>query len=383
MPNAPRRRHGRLAIVALATAATSLALVAGEFVLRRMPPPEPLGRLRYADATGAPITFGEGLQRGLIVPTPPPTVRPRFMFAPDQTFFLCYTDNDVLQRDWFDAQGRVAVHINRHGLHERDELGPDKPAGQRRVVCIGDSFTFGWGIPPEQNWVRLLEDDLRRGGADVRTINCGAAGTVCVDEYCHALQHRFHVFGPDAVVLTLCLNDLIPSSGLNLLQPLRPSGSRLLDLVRGLAGRRPLDLDPEVDWVGQLLALPRAEGEAAGRYHPSEKPFEAMWSQGVPQKSLREAKAWCDARKVPFVVVLWPFLQGLGPGRWYPFAKLHELVAEDCAKAGIPLLDVLPSLRGTADADLWVTPADSHPNPLAQRLVLPAVSAFVRAQTGW
>jgi hypothetical protein len=108
-----------------------------------------------------------------------------------------------------------------------------------------------------------------------------------------------------------------------------------------------------------------------------------MWSQGVPQKSLRETKAWCDARKVPLMVVLWPFLQGLGPGRFYPFAKLHALVAADCQQAGIPFLDVLPSLQATAAEDLWVTPADPHPNPLAQRLALPAITAFVRGQTGW
>jgi hypothetical protein len=108
-----------------------------------------------------------------------------------------------------------------------------------------------------------------------------------------------------------------------------------------------------------------------------------MWSQGVPQKSMREAKAWCDARKVPLLVVLWPFLQGLGPGSWYPFTKLHELVAADCQQAGIPFLDVLPSLQATPSEDLWVTPADPHPNPLAQRLVLPALARFVRAETGW
>jgi len=361
------------------------ALGVAEFVLRQLPTPQPLGRLSYADAAGQPITFTEGLQRGLIVPVPPPLPmdRPRFMFAPGQTFFLCYTDNDVLRRDWLDAKGRVPVRINRYGLRERDEITPDKPAGQRRVLCLGDSFTFGWGIPEELGWVRLLESALRAGGADIRTVNCGAAGTVCVDEYWFGLQHRFAVFQPDAVVLTICLNDLIPSSGLNVLGPSPATGWRTLDLVLGALGRSPLDLDPNYDWVGQLLALPHKEGAAAGLYHPSDKPFEAMWSQGVPQKSLREAKAWCDARKVPFAVVLWPFLQGLGPDRHYPFRKLHELVATDCAAAAIPCLDLRPILAGTPAADLWVTPADPHANPKAQTLAAPAIADFVRRQTTW
>jgi hypothetical protein len=44
---------------------------------------------------------------------------------------------------------------------------------------------------------------------------------------------------------------------------------------------------------------------------------------------------------------------------------------------------VLPTLRTTDQEQLWVTPADAHANPLAQKLALPAIAAFVRQQTGW
>ncbi|MEZ6036855.1 MAG: hypothetical protein R3F29_05210 [Planctomycetota bacterium] len=37
----------------------------------------------------------------------------------------------------------------------------------------------------------MLEDDLRKDGADVRTVNCGAAGAVCIDEYVVGLEQRF------------------------------------------------------------------------------------------------------------------------------------------------------------------------------------------------
>ena len=377
-----RRRRG-LAAAALALATTGLALALAEGALRLLPPPRPLGELSYELPDGTPIEFMAAIAQGRIVPVPWETPRPRYMIGPGQQYYLRYTDQERLRRDWLDERGRVWVENNRFGLRERADIDDQKPAGQRRLLCLGDSFTFGWGIPVEQNWVRLLEDDLRRDGKDVRTVNCGAAGTVCVDEYWCGLKNRFHVLQPDAVVVTLCLNDLIPSSGLNVLTPTPPSGLRLLDRLRGAFGRQPIDLDPEFDWVGYLLALPQEEGLAAGLYDPSDKPFEAMWSQGVPQKSLREAKAWCDARKVPLMVVLWPFLQGLGPDQRYPFTKLHELVAADCKQAGIPFLDALPSLRDTPAEDLWVTPADPHPNPLAQRLVLPALARFVRAETGW
>lgn len=371
----------RLLLLVVAPAATLLSLLLAEVLLRLFVPPfEPLGNLTYQTETGETITAAEGIAQGRIVPVPPPTPRPRMMFAPDQTFYLCYGNRDVLRRDWFDDRGRVPVHINHYGLRDDDDLTPDKPAGERRVVCIGDSFTFGWGVPPEFGWVRLLQDALRGAGVNARTVNCGAAGTVCVDEYWAGLEHRFRQFGPDAVVMTLCLNDLMPSDGLVVYGPSPATGIRCLDLCLGALGRSPLDLDPRRDWVGELLALtPATAGPRVG----PDKPFEAMWPTGVPQRCMRAAKAWCDAQGIPFLVVLWPFLQGLGPGRWYPFQKMHDLVAADCAAAGIPFLDVLPALAGAPDEALWVTPADEHPNPNAHRLAAPPIIAFVRRHTGW
>ena len=383
-----------MAILALVVIATAMAGLVAEGALRLVPPAaaRPLGELSYATADGKPVpllnALEEARQRGLIVPVPQPVTvfvpvsesipaRQREMFAPSTDFFLCYTDNDRLHRDWLDAEGRVRVHINPSGLRERDTIQPAKPAGQRRIVCIGDSFTFGWGIPDELGWVRLLENELRQGDRDIRTVNCGASGTVCIDEYVTGLQHRFHGFQPDAVVLTICLNDLFPNNGLSVMHPVPVTGIRLLDLAKAVFGRTALDLDPQQDWVQALLDLPRDQAEASGMAGAN-SPFDSMWSQGTPQKALRGAKQWCDERKIPFLVVLWPFLQGLGPGRHYPFQKMHDLVAADCKAAGIPFLDVLPSLRDTPQEQLWVTPADAHANPLAQRLALPSIAAFVR-----
>lgn len=377
----PSRQRSRLLLPLLAVGmATAVALVLAEITIRLfVPKPTALGGIGYADAAGSPVKdLTEAAARGLVVPVPGKTPRPRFMFKPGETFYITYQNNDVLQRDWLDEQGRVSNHINSGGLREREDLQQEKPPGQFRIVCLGDSFTYGWGIPVEQGWVRLLEEDLRKDNGDVRTVNCGAAGTVCVDEYVVGLQQRFYKHSPDAVILTICLNDLIPSSGLNFIAQSPPTGIRILDMARAALGRDPLDLDPSRDWVQELMDVPEKEGLAGGIYDDS-RPFQAMWSQGVPQKSLREAKVWCEQRQIPFLVVIWPFLQGLGEGRYYPFQKMHDLVAADCKQAGIPLLDVLPALKGTKSEDLWVTPADPHPNPLAQRLTLPAISEFVRS----
>lgn len=321
-----------------------------------------------------PLDVNVARARGFLTPVPWETPRPRDMVTPGTTFHLRYHDNHILQRDWFDAEGRVRCRINRYGLRERDEITEAKPAGQRRVVCLGDSLTFGWGVPEELCWVRLLENELRRDGSDVRTINCGGTMTVCADEYWFGLKNRFVAFQPDVVVMTLCLNDLIPSSGLFVMGP--SSETKLSDVLAGKTARSPLDLDPTFPWVEKLLALPDAEGRAAGLYG-IDKPFDAMWAQQGPQRAMHDAKAFCDQRGIRLVVTLWPFLQGLGPNRWYPFQPLHDTVAAFCATEQIELVDVLPALREIPQEDLWVTPADMHPNPKGHRLATAAIHRAV------
>ncbi len=341
-------------------------------------PPLPLGRLSFETLDGEPVAdLAAAAARGFVVPVAPDQrPRLRYMFAPGRSFYLRYGDNDVLGNDWLDEQGRVLVRINDLGLRERPEMIDAKPPGQRRIVCIGDSFTFGWGVPEELCWVRLLENDLRTAQLDVRTVNCGAAGALCVDEYEWGLRHRFGKLQPDAVIVTICLNDLIPSSGLFVQGPTPRTGMHTMDLLLRAVGRSPLELDPKIDYVQLLLDLPEDAGTRSQLYG-DDKPFAAMWSQGTPQRSLVAMKAWCDEREIPLMIVLWPFLQGLGPDSHYPFAKLHQMVGKFCSDNNLPFLDVLPALAGNEPEKLWVTPADMHANPTAQRLATTLIAPFV------
>jgi GDSL-like Lipase/Acylhydrolase family len=385
MRMSPRARHAALLLTSLAI---SVALAEGALRLF-IGEPRALGKLYFRDADGGIVAVEgahqESRKRGLSEDLPAdqtPPNRPRSRFAPGARFFMCYEDAPRLDADWLDAKGCVEVRINEFGLRERPEIRPDnKAADERRVVCIGDSFTFGWGIPEEMGWVRMLEGELRQSHGNVRTVNCGASGALTVDEYEVGLRTRFGAFQPDLVIVSIYMNDLIPSHGLCVLgaQPKR-TGWLLLDYYYSATQPSALDLDPTADWVKATLELPREAGEQMGVYGP-DKPFDGMWSQGAPQRALAAMSAWCKDRKCSLSVVLWPFLQGLGSGKFYPFEALHRMVAEHCAQLGIPTLDLLPTLRTQPSERLWVTPQDMHANPRAQQMALPAISDFVR--TNW
>ena len=87
--------------------------------------------------------------------------------------------------------------------------------------------------------------------------------------------------------------------------------------------------------LAEVIPEPVADQNNAALLYTSANPYEAMWAQGEPQRALAAMKAWADGRNIRLMVSLWPFLQGLGRGRFYPFEKLHQLVGAECSKLGI------------------------------------------------
>ena len=46
-----------------------------------------------------------------------------------------------------------------------------------RILCFGDSWTFGWGVNVENSWPRKLEKYLLANGYEnIEVINCGRGG---------------------------------------------------------------------------------------------------------------------------------------------------------------------------------------------------------------
>ena len=313
--------------------------------------------------------------------------RTRSTWGPDQHFYLCYrglADFPARAR-YFDGDGCVECRSNSAGIRDREEVvALPKPAGQRRIVCIGDSFTFGWGVAVDDAWPRRVERVLRERDDGIRTVNCGAAGAIYVDEYASALEHRFGHFDPDAVVVSLCLNDLIPSS--NALAHAEPPpwllrNSRLLrDLLQGYALAASLRIDPDRDLVGELLALPDERYPPwATALPPNSVGRAALWAGGGAQRGLIAMRDWCAARDLPFGVVIWPYFQGLGANEHYPFARIHRLVGDFCGEQGIPFFDLLPTFERQVaqSSDLWVCVADYLGNERAQAMATPPLADFL------
>src|SRR5512143_450760 len=65
--------------------------------------------------------------------------------------------------------------INARGYRDLERAIP-KPPGVRRVVCLGDSFTWGVGVLFDDAWPQRVERLLAREGGRWEAVNLGEAG---------------------------------------------------------------------------------------------------------------------------------------------------------------------------------------------------------------
>ena len=109
----------------------------------------------------------------------------------------------------------VPVAINSYGLRG-DEITRPKPAHTLRVLAVGDSITFGYGIPVEDTYVKVLERRLNESPPDSKTryevLNGGTLGGSLSDYY-HFLTQKAEALQPDVVIIGLDLNDILVYSG--------------------------------------------------------------------------------------------------------------------------------------------------------------------------
>ena len=100
----------------------------------------------------------------------------------------------------------IRVQINSIGLRS-PEIASPKPAGQKRVLALGDSVTFGWGVPEEESFSRRLEGALRQQLAcPVEVINAGVSGYGTVEEADYFTHEGLGV-EPDVVLVYYAEND--------------------------------------------------------------------------------------------------------------------------------------------------------------------------------
>jgi hypothetical protein len=100
----------------------------------------------------------------------------------------------------------IDVAHNSMGYRDRERTR-SKPDGAFRVLCCGDSFTWGWGVEQDQIYTRVLEDMCRRVDGRAEVINMGVNGQNTAQALLGLVDHGFD-YSPDLVIYQASDNDI-------------------------------------------------------------------------------------------------------------------------------------------------------------------------------
>ena len=106
--------------------------------------------------------------------------------------------------DFFNAR----FTTNSRGLRGSREYAVPRLGGVRRVLVLGDSFAWGFGVEDHEVFTAVLERNM----PDTEVINLGVTGYQLPLEFQY-LQEEGMRYEPDVVVIAICQNDLGASPG--------------------------------------------------------------------------------------------------------------------------------------------------------------------------
>lgn len=288
------------------------------------------------------------------------------------------------------------VSVNSLGLRD-DEIPLRKPAGTKRVLALGDSFTFALGVRFEDLWSERLERRLAAAAPDERfqVINAAVAGYNTRQELIQYLTLGA-ALEPDLVVLGFYWNDLVgndePLPDLQETERIE-AGAELAALTQ------PRHVIPTPirnalrESVLLYLVVTGAKGVAARLDPPQDAPsvvqrallsgdeetLAPYWEATAAR--LRELAEAARQRGTPVILLVFP---GENEVRHdFPDLVFGEKLAEIWRPTGFPIIDLTEPYRAALRrGENPFLPYDLHPNALGMEIAAQAVFDVI-AEKGW
>ncbi|MCR9206353.1 MAG: hypothetical protein NXH75_17360, partial [Halobacteriovoraceae bacterium] len=203
----------------------------------------------------------------------------------------------------------VDVFTDNNGL--RSSFNYPKGRAKKKVLVLGDSFTFGWGVPYEKTFVGLLSKKVKNHDF----LNYGHCNYNTEQSLSH-FQYLGKKEKPYAVYLFYFLND---------------------------AEKTPLKKEPQFYQRSQFLALLWSRFKAFKNNVRYDEYYQRLYSDDQEgwiqsQKSLIELKQELNLQKIKFIVFLLPDLRNFRP---YPFKEQHREIMTFLEMKGIEAYDLI------------------------------------------
>lgn len=255
------------------------------------------------------------------------------------------------------------------------------PAHAARIIALGDSFTFGWGLPEQDTTVVKLQEkiDAAFGRESFALLNAGIGGSGTA-EHMAFLEDYGDIIAPRAVIVFVNYDDFNRAQR----SPLyRLRDANTLELVEGQAPRSTLkqlvshsrlyDFAIQHSHLAQLMRnvvlrilYPPSPASMSTVEHIVEAKGSSPDQQRLARALFRRMKAWCDQRGVKLAVI---------NNGWRPYEWLSDLLSSEGITGFDATAQIQPVIAG--DVAPYVL-SDGHPNRRGAKVIADAVWPFLR-----
>lgn len=269
----------------------------------------------------------------------------------------------------------VECRFNTEGFRGPPPPPRERAPGSVRIVGLGDSVTFGWGVNEPDCFLRRVERSLRERLPDriVDVINTGVPGYNTAMEVA-AFAHRADRLRPDIVLLDWVGNDAdLPNLIANESDPLDLSRSFLYDLARKALG-----------WRTQWQTGPLMDAPFAGEHYerdPLRVPerYRDMVGEAGVERAMRRLAALAELQRFRVVVC--------------SHYGVPDFVRRVSDQLGWPVLDGVDDVHAALrerglepqnyrTSDLVLSPDDPHPSSRAHARYAQRLCDFLQ-KAGW
>ncbi len=250
-----------------------------------------------------------------------------------------------------------------------------KPAGEFRVLYVGDSFTYGHNVADDQTLPAQLQRQLSQVCRRAQVINAGLSGSTIVGQDTMAL--RGLTLMPDLVVLMYHENDIDELIGPRIWAGLAEN--------RRIKSQFPVSLAYRVLRRSAIWNL-ALDARRSAAFHPVKdgtRPSEDLVPATAVDAAQREYSAHLAAladtlaaHMTPFVFALFPHPESARAARG---GRDYDRIRASAEAIGVPTVDLIEPLKrdGRRVEDTFLLPDDYHPSPAGYGIAASALKDVV------
>lgn len=247
----------------------------------------------------------------------------------------------------------VHIKINSDGFRDK-EYTVEKDTATFRILILGDSITFGWGVAFNNTFSKVLEQRLNQEkqspDSTYEVLNLGVGNYNTVMETI-TLEKKGLLYNPDLIVLAYYINDVE-------ITPKKPFFLFKYSYLYAFLWDKYQNI--KVRFIGGNDYKSYYKKLYADNYSGMVEGHEALLSL---VQLARE-------RKIPLLIMIIPEFHQF---KEYPFQEVTFFVTEIADEQGVPILDLLPFFLSYEPETVWVSYEDAHPNAVGHQVIADAL----------